>query len=522
MANYVDLAAQVAAVVKTNGVQGIHGDNLQAQLLSMISSLGKYYQMGGVVNPSDSFTPGDENVCFIGATPGVYTNFGGFSLASGQVAAFLWNGVWRKEIISYYGNVQVYGIRHFYNQASPDLTRIGPADLHRDLPVQSQMRRCIVDDTGSVVYYLHPDDSTKKANGSAADLSGGDGQYMVEIPKHYRKATFNQGGGYLDVEISLLPFSGAVVVPRSLVSADEAVLDRDTNKLCAIVNTATRYRGGNNTADWDGTYKSLLGLPVTNISLTDFRTYARNRGTNWGCYDYNIHLALFWLYAIEYATLNSQKAFNANLDSNGFHQGGLGPGVSNFSNWGNYNNYNPIIPCGFTASLGNHTGVKTWTADATAYGSEHTESVPSYRGVTNPFGHIAKWVDGVLCMGNGTYQEVWVCRTPSKYASSITGDYVDLGHEATSNGYCKAIIATSGDNIAQREYGDIFDRDDSGSDSTYFCDYHYHDNTEGGLRAVFVGGVADDGGSGGFCAVSANNSVADAGRSIGSRLCWSE
>ena len=522
MANYETLAAQVAAVVKTNGTQAITGANLQTQLLAMISGLGKHYQMGGVVAPSDSFSAGDENVCFIGVGPGRFTNFGNFTLESGQVAAFLWNGVWKKQIISYYGNTQVYGIRHFYNNASPDVTRIGEASLHRDLPVQSQMRRCIVDDLGVVKYYLDANDRTKKADGTAADLSGADGQYMVEIPRHYRKATFNSSQSYLDVEISLTPFTGAVTCPRTLVSVDEAVLDRQDNKLCAIVNTGTRYRGGYNDADWDGTYKSLLGKPVTNLSRAQFRTYARARGSKWGCYDYQTHLSIFWLFVIEYATLNSQKDFNGSLTAEGFHQGGLGPGVSNFSNWGNYNNYNPFIPCGFTNSLGNNTGVVTFTADAGGYGGDHTEQVPSYRGIANPFGHIGKWTDGFIGRGNGTYQEIFVCRTPSKYGDTITSDYTDLGHEATANGYCKAIIATDPGSVPEREYGDMFDRDDSGSASTYFCDSHYHGNDNGSLYALWVGGYARLGAEAGLACLYAYYGVGYAFQGIGSRLCWSE
>lgn len=523
MANYETLAAQVAAVVKTNGTQAITGANLQAQLLAMISGLGKHYQMGGVVAPSDEFAAGDENVCFIGVGPGRFTNFGNFTLESGQVAAFLWNGVWKKQIISYYGNSQIYGIRHFYNNASPDVTRIGEAGLHRDLPVQSQMRRCIVDDLGVVKYYLDPNDSTKNADGTSADLSGADGQYMVEIPRHYRKATYNGTQGYLDVEISLMPFTGAVTCPRTLVSVDEAVLDRQDNKLCAIVNTATRYRGGYNDADWDGTYKSLLGMPVTNLTRAQFRSYARARGSKWGCYDYQTHLTIFWLFVIEYATLNSQKAFNGALTAEGFHQGGLGPGVSNFSNWGTYNNYNPFIPCGFTNSLGNNTGVVTFTADPGGYGGDHTEEVPSYRGIANPFGHLWKITDGFIGKGvGGTYQEVYVCRTPSAYGDAITADYTDLGHEATADGYCKAIIATDPGSVPERAYGDIFDRDDSGSASTFFCDQHWHGNADGSLYMLLLGGLASYGSADGLACVYASNGVGYASQDYGSRLCWCE
>lgn len=535
MANYSTLKAAIQAAIKTNGTQAITGQVLQTQLLNMVAKLGAGYQFGGVVAPTDGFPSEggnrltDTNWAFLGCTPGTYTDFGGFTLLSGEVAVFLWNGVWKKQIISYYANTQIYGVRHFYGQSSPDLTRIGAADLHRDLPVQSLMRRCVVDDLGVVKYYLKADDSTKKEDGTAANLSGADGQVMVEIPAHYRKCSLDSTNGYMDVEISMFPFEGAIAVPRYLVSAYEATLDRANNKLSSVVNTDANYRGGNNTADWDGTYRDLRGLPVSNISLTNFRTYGRNRGTGWGCYDYNAHLAIYWLFVIEYATLNSQKAFNASLDAEGYHQGGLGPGVSNFSNWSAYNSNNPIIPCGFTNSLGNATGVKEFTlseAQAEAYGGEHSESVPSYRGIENPFGHLNKWTDGFLGVGHtgGDYQEIYVCRDPQYYDSSVNEHYVKFNdHEAASNGYCKAIVASDPSlQAAIRAYGDIFDRDDDGSASTYFCDYHYHTNTEGSVCGLRVGGSALSGSAGGLACFVAGNAPADANADIGSRLCWSE
>lgn len=528
MSNYEILIADVKAAIKTNGTQAITGQVLQTQLLGMISKLGSAYQFGGLVQPTDAFPfDTDAKIAFLACAQGTYPNFGNFSLRSGEVALFIYEGTWKKEIISYYANTQIYGIRHFFNNASPDLTRIGDADLHRDLPVQNLMRRCVVDDTGAVRYYLNANDSTKKEDGTAANLTGADGQVMVEIPAHYRKASLNTAGGYMDVEISLYPFEGAIRVPRYLVSAYEATLDRENNKLASVVNTTAAFRGGNNTADWDGTYRSLLGLPATNISLTDFRTYGRNRGTGWGCYDYNAHLAIYWLFAIEYATLNSKKAFNPDLDAAGYHQGGLGSGVTDFSNWETYNSYNPIIPCGFTNSLGNKTGVKDFVlteAQAEAYGSEHTESVPSYRGIENPFGHIYKCTDGFLGVGAGEYQEIYVCRDASKYASVVTSDYVHFAvHEASANGYCKAIVASDASlDAAIRVYGDIFDRDDSGSASTYFCDYHYHSNTEGAVLGLLVGGGASVGSYAGLACFGAYYGPAYANANVGSRLVWSE
>ena len=537
MANYSTLSAAIAAAIKTNGTQAITGQSLQTILLNMVEKLGAGYQFGGVVSADDAFPSEggikktDVNWAFLACTPGKYTDFGNFTLLSGEVAVFLWNGTWKKQIVSYYANTQVYGVRHYYTAASPDLTRIGAADLHRDLPVQSLMRRCVVDDLGVVKYYLKADDSTKKEDGTAANLTGADGMVMVEIPAHYRKCTTDAANAYMDVEISLYPFEGAVAVPRYLVSAYEATIDRsgDTLKLASVVNTTAAFRGGNNNADWDGTYRSLLGLPATNVSLTNFRTYGRNRGTGWGCYDYNAHLAIYWLFAIEYATLNSQKAFNGSLTQEGYRQGGLGAGVSDMPNWSNYNSAYPFVPCGTTNSLGNATGVADYVfseAQAEALGQAYTAHVNSYRGIELPFGHIWKWTDGFLGKGvNGEYQDIYVCRNPEYYASTLNEHYIHFtDHEAAANGYCKAIVATDVNNLATeiRVYGDIFDRDDSGTATTYFCDQHWHGNTADTIYGLLVGGTAYHGSNDGLACFNAGNAPAYASANIGSRLCWSE
>ena len=524
MANYQLLKADIDEKVYENAQQKITGTNLNSVLNKMVDSLGKGFQFGGLVSPADPFTAGDEKMAFLASEAGRYPSFGNFSIVDGELALFIWDGTWKKQIVSYYRNDQVYGVRHYFNNSSPDLTRIGDASLHRDLPVQSGMRRCVVNSTGDVLYYLGANDSTKKEDGTTADLSGATGQVMVEVPAHYRKTSLNAAQGYMDTEISMFPFDGAILVPRYLVSAYEATVDRENNLLSSVVNASVRYRGGNNNADWDGTYRSLLGLPATALSLGTFRQYGKNRGTGWGCYDWNMHTDIFWLFAIEYATLNSQKDFNPSLDTAGFHQGGLGSGVSNFSNWETYNSYNPITPCGFTNSLGNNTGVKTFTLNAEqaqAYGSEHSESVPSYRGIENPFGHIWKWADGFLARGTGEYQEVYISRNRAKYADIINDSYVYMGHDTADNGYVKYILASQ-QSLPQekRIYGDLIATDVSGSSNTFFCDYHYTAHAEGTIYGARLGGSAADGARDGLACLDSVNSPAYAGALLGSRLVW--
>ena len=205
-----------------------------------------------------------------------------------------------------------YGIEYDITVSSPDCTRIGNMDLHRSLPVQSRMKGCLLADDGTVTEYLNPADW----RGNTRD--GSRGQVMVELPMYYRK--FETEGNKRRVKISEYPLPGYHQVRKKYVSAYEATVQRSTTTLCSVVNEAADYRGGNNNAEWDGTYRSLLGRPATAISRTNFRNYARKRKSatkEWNCMTYDIHKDLYWLFIIEYATLNSQKAFNASKDSNG-------------------------------------------------------------------------------------------------------------------------------------------------------------------------------------------------------------
>ena len=84
-----------------------------------------------------------------------------------------------------------YGVKIKTTVADSKLERVGRPELHVSLPIQSLMRRCLLNDAGQVVSYLHATDSTKTDTGAAANLTGTSGQVMVEIPKHYRKFEFD-------------------------------------------------------------------------------------------------------------------------------------------------------------------------------------------------------------------------------------------------------------------------------------------------------------------------------------------
>lgn len=96
MGNYEQLKASIAAVIKANGMQEITGNVLQATLLSLVSDIGDNATFAGIATPDTNPRTPDQNIFYLAAQPGVYSNFGGVELTD-QVLIFTnKNGIWVK------------------------------------------------------------------------------------------------------------------------------------------------------------------------------------------------------------------------------------------------------------------------------------------------------------------------------------------------------------------------------------------------------------------------------------------
>lgn len=88
------------------------------------------------------------------------------------------------------------------------------------LPIQRRMRRCLLNDDGTVNYYLSPTNSALKEDGvTASVLDGPDGQVMVEIPKFWYR--YGYSGTTHTWEISPVPLGGFSVHPAFLSDTTE-------------------------------------------------------------------------------------------------------------------------------------------------------------------------------------------------------------------------------------------------------------------------------------------------------------
>lgn len=248
----------------------------------------------------------DNTTIRIYAAPGNYTSVSTIykiKLEYGDISTE-WTPAW--EDIPDLEERYAYGVEWDTASSSPDGVRVGNMQLHRELPIQSKMRMCEVDRLGAV---------------TAASVSGMvqrlDGSIMTEIPEHWYKLYTN--GTKFRMMLSEIPLPGYNHIDKFYISTYEACISRSEGKLWSENlyaysdgnSSLNNLRGGDNTSDWDGTYRSLLGRPVTNLTRDQFRQAARKRGSGWEMYTYNAHKTLFWLFAVEYATLDSQKPFNA-------------------------------------------------------------------------------------------------------------------------------------------------------------------------------------------------------------------
>lgn len=405
-------------------------------------------------------------------------------------------------------DIYSYGVEWDSTVADPTLTRIGNPLLHKSLPVQSQYKGCVANGA-AINYYLDPNDWSKKADGGNSVLDGTDGTVRVHIPKFYGKSGVE--GTKRWVRMSTIKMDNTwIEIPEMLVDAYRSTVDTTvsaTPKAVSVVNTTAQFRGGGNRTANDtyldtDAFRSDLGKPRTNISRANMRTYATNAGSEMLCYEYYKWI-FYWAWVIEYATFNSQATYNAELTADGYHQGGLGPGITDWNNnangWSGYNGTYPITPCGYCNDIGNFTGIKELVIPETVVGESTTVptktfKVPRWRGFDNPFGDIWTNLDGIILERTAANQpsSVYTTSNPSAFGDNNTakGKMTVAGKEIASDGYTKDFDLGSKGEIIPSVVG--------GSATTYMCDYHWCNAASTSLRTLVVGGRADNGGYAGL------------------------
>ena len=294
--------------------------------------------------------------------------------------------------------------------------------------IQTQMRRCVLNADGTVKYYLHPTDSTKKADGTAAIINGTDGNVMVEIPKFWykyehvsgvHKWSISDGNHGPDYEVHPAFIRGGVEKDYRYYPAYEGF-----NLSGKLISGSGR-------------------IPTVSQTRAQFRILAAANGAGWSQIDWNLLVAVQLLYLTEYADFNSQAM--------------IGRGNDTGSDY--------TMTTGGSNSIGNASSLST-----------NNDTWMSYRGIENWYASMFKFIDGV----NVQERKYFINSNPATFADDVfTGDYVDSGiTSVATNGYVSNLVPSKKGFVASAV---------AGSDSTYIPDYFY---PAAGSMVVLFGGNA--------------------------------
>lgn len=409
-----------------------------------------------------------------------------------------------------------YGVKFdLANSSSPDGVRTGNMEMHRTLPIQSKMRGCTINSDDNTKRYLKADDWNKWEDGVTI-TDGGNGmtpEIMVEIPEHYRLLVATPDNT-VEIRMSEYNLPGYTKVEKKYIGAYEGVINTgsvDTQNTLRSIAVST-----------------LKLKPVVNKTRNQFQTFARgnNRTNNWNIYTYGAHRDLTWLFVVEYATLNSQKAFNANLTAEGYHQGGLGEGVTTGTVTVNGATTHSFVPSGTTKSLGNGTGIIEYThtntnAEGASTGTK-TVNVPRYRGIENPFGHVWKNVIDVVVAG--TDNSVYICKDYTKFGTFEGGtnptaeqliaagyELQDFKESTITSQYVKKLVNNNQADLFPTVVGN------GASATTYYCDYHWTSATAT-PRTLLVGGCSGNGSPAGLFALYSSTGLGPSSALVGTRI----
>lgn len=406
-----------------------------------------------------------------------------------------------------------YGVKFdLANSSSPDGVRTGNMEMHRTLPIQSKMRGCTISNTDNTKKYLKANDWTKWEDGTTAsqDSSGVGVEAFVEIPEHYRLLIATPDNT-VEIRMSEYNLPGYTKVEKKYIGAYEGSVNLDSLSHNNLLRTQVRN-----------------AAPLVSKTRTELQTMARNnnRTNNWNIYTYDAHRDLTWLFVVEYATLNSQKAFNASLTAEGYHQGGLGEGVTTGSVKINGADARSFVPCGTTNSLGNGTGIIEYThtntnAEGASTGTK-VVNVSRYRGIENPFGHVWKNVIDVVVAG--TDNSVYICKDYTKFGTFEGGtnptaeqliaagyELQDFKESTITSQYVKKLVNNNQADLFPTVVGN------GASATTYYCDYHWTSATAT-PRTLLIGGGSGYGSFSGLFCLDSNVGLDASDAAVGTRI----
>ena len=398
-----------------------------------------------------------------------------------------------------------YGVSWSETSSNPDCTRIGNMEMHRSLPIQSMMKPFAfqtqpvhkdqfvpLKENFTEAMYGHV--NNREAGQVASTVN-----VMIKIPEFWYVDDYTPGTKTHNLKICPHAKPGWHHHKEAYVSAYEAFNFGNKGRLISM--------------------KSVV--PTVNFTRTNGRTWARANGfdgeAKWNLYTYEEHRAICHLFLVEYATRNSQKAVNTALTPEGFRQGGLGSGCTTGTATINGAQTWSFIPTGSSDSLGSGSGEVTVTIQQTDSSGSNTTTTTRkcnrYRGIENPFGHVWKHTDDIISIYEGGWRTYYKSIKPDQFATNKNNSYKPLTSAAVVTGYKTEIRVTP--------TCDFFaEACTNGSETTYWCDYNWDDNTDTSEHCLLIGGSSDYGGRAGLFLLTSSYGVGISTASIGSRLTY--
>jgi len=419
------------------------------------------------------------------------------------------------------GTITWFGWRKPVNSSNPEGEPVG--NLLRLARMQSILK------LGG--YMVKNDHSRKKLSpsdhrfyeedGSAVVFTGAHGHYHwgsgVEM---WYGSWIEDGFEYEVFDDRIIPGHPCVKIPIFSVSAaGRCAIDRTNLQLVDYISEDARYRGGNNEASWDGTWRSLLGMPVSNIPIGTLTGYARKNGNLWFS---NERVAIFIVGALMrvfFHNANIQADFVEGVDERGLHRGGLGMGVlyDNDIQWGD-RAYNPYFKMSVGIEKGDFTGLISYTITKSDGTTKTVTGMPCFMGLKNWYKSL--WVmeeDSLLVCNSNKTQSMYVKKVIDGTAPSLS-DTSDKVLAAT----CPAHGSASWSAIKQttKAYLSGAPIVDGGTNDTFMCDGYYNPAfTDGSVRGAFRLCSADHGDHAGSCMLDGSDAPSGAYASGGAVLC---
>ena len=486
------------------------------------------------------------------------------------------------------GEAFVYGVNrdHSYSSPTAGMQKVvlnvdagsytNVSGSFSQMPVHN-LKRCVMDDLANrhVNYYLNASNSALKAAGGNADLTGVDGDVMVEFPVgHYRidKYTDDSSHEHTVKLISDKPFPGSAPFPAFYVSNGGSTLQ-------------AQYMGAfKASVDANSKCRSIIGVkPTVSKTRAQFRTAAvANGGT---LANMLLKVWLGWLAEIEFASTDVQTSISKGFSEMSAYDAAY------------------LRQCGRTVSLGNGTGeiiadstaptitvnsvvytrylagdsgsAKAWKNESDAVIYTNTDSPVqgtatysdtamqtstgytvasvtaagidfdleghwnngaskvvscAYRGVEDPWGACWEFDDGIqkyqdAVSGDYTKSGYWFTTDTSKYTlldsdkgyGPANTPFPAAGNTGANTAWVSHAWPKSAGYIKAYDPLTYFPTDVTGSSTTYLCDYLYND-ASAGARVVFRGGYLYGGAVDGAFFVRVYGELTSAHAAFGGRL----